>query len=145
MGRRDNRLFDHLGVEIAFATDAGNLVRQSQREHDLGGARKAKSRSARIDLVSLTIARLLPRLDNADRKIFRLADYPRFCPRAGRWRVIATQTRAIYLEPLSDSLAELRRARALIGKPLAIDIDDRHGRAFDPFFFDLRSQGLGDQ
>ncbi len=47
--------------------------------------------------------------------------------------------------PLSDSLAELGCAWALIGEALAVDIDSRRGRAFNRFFFDLRSEGLGDQ
>ena len=46
---------------------------------------------------------------------------------------------------LSDSLAELGGARALIGKALAVDIDSRRGDAFNRLFSDLRSKGLGDQ
>jgi hypothetical protein len=48
-------------------------------------------------------------------------------------------------ELLSDSLAELGRAWALIGKALAVDIDSRRGRAFGAFFLDLRPKCLGDQ
>ena len=49
------------------------------------------------------------------------------------------------LDLLSDSLAELGGAWALIGKTLAVDIDSRRWRAVGAFFLDLRSEGLGDQ
>jgi hypothetical protein len=94
-------------------------------------------------MISLTIAHLLPRSRLPG--IARSFDSQRIqhFARGGAGNVFDSQTCQFYLEPLSDSLAELRRARALIGKALAIDI--YRGGAFDAFFFDLRSEGLGDQ
>ena len=66
-------------------------------------------------------------------------------PLASLSRRIWKATSASVRRSLSDALAELGGARALIREALAVDIDGRRGRAFNRFFSDLRSKGLGDQ
>jgi hypothetical protein len=132
-------------VKIAFVTDAGNLVRQPESERDLCGARK-QGADPYVFNEKLNDSAFATALDNAviarsfDSE--KIGDYARG---AGGGAYSYSQPAQFYSEPLSDSLAELCRARALIGKPLAIDFADRGGRTFDTFFFDLCSERLGNQ